>query len=193
MLEIWADVNGYEGLYQVSNFGKVKKLKRTMQTRNNKTLSYEEIILKPVANSKGYSRVTLIDRSGNKKKHFVHRLVATAFCLPKAGCNTVNHKDSNPLNNNASNLEWVTQSENIRHAVRSNRMNFSQEWHAQQEGVNKSIPVIGTNLKTGEKVFYSSISEAKKDGFNDSNISACCKGIRKKHKGFCWKYAKEVV
>jgi hypothetical protein len=191
--EIWVDVKGYEGLYQISNLGNVKKLKRMMRTKNNKILSYEEIILKPVANSSGYFRVTLIDCCGIKKKHFIHRLVATAFCPRSPRSNVVNHKDNNPANNASCNLEWVTQSENICHAVRQNRMNFSKEWLAQQNGATRSVPVVGTNLITGEKVYYSSMAEAEKDGFNDANISACCKGSRKTHNGFRWEYQKVVI
>ncbi|MBR3592179.1 MAG: HNH endonuclease [Clostridia bacterium] len=189
MSEIWRDIKGYKGLYQVSNLGNVKKLQRRILTKNNKMLMYEEMILKPSVNSAGYYRVILIDKNGNKNRFFVHRLVATAFCPQKPNCNIVNHKDCNPKNNNSNNLEWVTQSENIKFAIKSNRMRFSKEWYAQQSGTSKSKAVIRTNIKTGEKVHYASISAAKKDGFNIADIAECCKGKRNYHKGFLWEYA----
>lgn len=191
MTEMWKDIQGYEGLYQVSNLGRVKKLKRTIITKDNRKLSYNEIILKPIINSKGYYRVMLIDISGNRKRFFVHRLVATEFCNKNEKCNIVNHKDCNPLNNNYLNLEWVTQKDNIRYATKLNRMHFSKEWHEQQSGLGKCKAIKATNNITGEVKHYDSLTSARKEGFQVANINKCCNGIRKSHKGYKWEY--EVI
>lgn len=120
MTEIWADVNGYEGLYMVSNFGNVMSLRRTVrQGKYGKSREVEERILKPHDNGNGYLLVFLTQ--GCKKKNFyIHRLVAEHFVPNTTDGEYVNHKDFNKYNNRADNLEWCTQRENIRHS--SDRM-----------------------------------------------------------------------
>lgn len=116
--ETWKDVEGYEGLYQVSNFGRVKALYKELTVGNNGgTRIYPEAIL-ALGNSVGYPKVEL-HKNSKGKSHKVHALVATAF-LPntlKKPC--VNHKDGNKTNNHVSNLEWVTFSENLIHAIQA--------------------------------------------------------------------------
>ena len=98
--EIWRDCKGYEGLYQVSNMGRIWSLR---------TQRY----LKGDLNSVGYLRVLLKAKNGKVKKEFVHRLVALAFIANPQNKTQVNHKDANKLNNTADNLEWNTCKENI--------------------------------------------------------------------------------
>lgn len=186
--EIWKDIKGYEGLYQISNLGRVKKLQRTIITKNNRKLSYKEMILKPTLNSKGYCRVELIDITGNRKRCFVHRLVAFEFCDKQDNCNVVNHKDCNPLNNNYQNLEWVTQKENMQYSIGLNRKHYSKEWYEQQKGISKCKPIKAINIKTGEVKHYNKIASAVSEGFQGANINKCCRGIRKSHKGYKWEY-----
>lgn len=104
MEEIWKDIHGYKGYYQISNLGNVKNVK----TGN---------ILIGDINSVGYRRVWLY--SPIKKRFFIHRLVALHFCNGYKKDLVVNHKDGNKQNNNSSNLEWVTRSENDLHAFRN--------------------------------------------------------------------------
>lgn len=108
---------GYEGLYEVSDLGRVKSLGRTIQIHreNYTTRVWKEKILKPKISSK-YHRVWLCTGS-NKRIYGIHRLVAEAFIPNPENKPQVNHIDGNPANNLLSNLEWVTQSENTRHAV----------------------------------------------------------------------------
>ena len=113
MNEIWKPIEGYEELYEVSNTGKVR-------SRDRKTLRgvRKGRKLKPALIHQGYYMVSLCKGSVVKKAR-VNRLVAEAFCEKRNGCDQVNHKDGNKLNNNAENLEWCTKSENMIHAYRS--------------------------------------------------------------------------
>lgn len=110
MKEYWKDIKDYEGLYQISNLGRVKSLSRYVYTSNPKFKGYrctKEKILKSGKTKKGYLIVVL--RKNNKSKSmYVHRLVATAFIYNPNNLPEVNHKDENPLNNNVTNLEWCT-------------------------------------------------------------------------------------
>lgn len=111
MLEIWKDIQGYEGRYQVSNLGNVKSLKDTLGRPREK--------LRALGNTRqGYKRVDLYKKGDKPKNHLVHRLVAKAFLPNPENKPMVNHKDSNPSNNHIENLEWCTQSENIIHGYR---------------------------------------------------------------------------
>ena len=107
MSEIWKDIEGYEGLYQVSNLGRVKSLEKLKGVQIQK-----ERILSPTTIKGGYYRVTLC-KKGICNKYLVHRLVAKAF-LPQNI--TVNHKNGNKADNSVVNLEWLTQKENNIHA-----------------------------------------------------------------------------
>ena len=105
-MEIWKDIENYEGLYQISNFGNIK--------RNNK-------ILKPFKNTNGYYQIVLYKEC--KKKHcLVHKLVANAFIENKNNYKYINHKDENKLNNNINNLEWCTAKYNCNYGTRNERL-----------------------------------------------------------------------
>lgn len=103
-MEIWKDVEGYEGLYQVSNEGRIKSI------RKDKFLSVN-------FSGNGYGRVVLYNNG--YKAFLVHRLVATAFLPRPEGCTEVNHKDLNKTDNRSENLEWTTASENTKHAFKN--------------------------------------------------------------------------
>ena len=127
-VEIWKDVKGYEGIYQVSNKGKVKSLDRKIVSSDGKTHNYKGKILKPFLR-KGYYSVNL-RYSGTRKVCDVHRIMANSFI----GCGkVVNHKDGNKLNNNLENIELVTQSENVRHYLRLGlKKNFNNQYTKQK-------------------------------------------------------------
>lgn len=109
-VEEWRDVKGYEGLYQVSNLGRIKSL--FSWDVNKKKYVTGGKILKDRDNGTGYRCVT-IQYKNKVKVFYVHRLVAEAFCEKKDGANVVNHKDYDRSNNNANNLEWCTTIENV--------------------------------------------------------------------------------
>lgn len=116
-VEIWKDIEGYEGLYQVSNLGYVKSLARQIMNHGTTYLSKERI-LKFGIDSNGYALVVL-SKFNKHQSVRVHRLVATAFVYNQNHQNIVNHIDGNKLNNVYTNLEWTTSSENNSHAYKS--------------------------------------------------------------------------
>ena len=117
--EIWKDIKGYEGLYQVSNLGRVKALDRYKINNGGKHLVKEHIMKPNTHGTCDYHRVGLIDNNGTRKYHTIHKLVATAFIENNNNHKEINHKDGNKQNNSVENLEWVTPSENILHAYRT--------------------------------------------------------------------------
>jgi hypothetical protein len=120
MKETWADVKGYEGLYQISNLGAVKSLSRVVnQGKYGNTRVIPETLLRPTDNGNGYLIVGLRKDSG-RKNFYIHRLVAEHFIEKVDGAMYVNHKDYDTQNNTADNLEWCTQRQNILYSA--NRM-----------------------------------------------------------------------
>lgn len=118
-LEIWKDIEGFEGRYQISNYGRVKSLDRIVFNNGSNLIGKRKgIILKPGINGAGYYFVNFWDGFRNKAFR-IHRLVALAFCDAYVKGLHVNHKNGHKLNNSPENLEWVTPSENIKHAIRT--------------------------------------------------------------------------
>jgi len=115
MQEIWKDIEDFEGKYQVSNFGRVKSLKRKISEswKGNKA---ETIILNPLKGDRRYLQVSLWS-NGKDHKRYIHRLVAKAFIPNPENKPQVNHKDGDKCNNAVNNLEWNTRSENVKHAI----------------------------------------------------------------------------
>ena len=147
LVEVWKDIQDFEGLYQVSSFGRVKSLARLRQTRNGRFAPKRELILKQKISKSGYCVLNLCKNS--VKYHFsVHRLVAQAFLENPEHKPTVNHKDSNKLNNSVSNLEWSTSTEQMNHAVTNNLLEvrgapkFTKEFKQSVYDYKKNNPDI---------------------------------------------------
>lgn len=180
MEEIWKDIKDYEGLYQISNMGRVKSLPKLKKTPTT-TFMTKERIKKPCI-CKGYLRLGL-KKNGHTKSFFVHCLVAQAFIGDANGL-TVNHKDENKLNNRADNLEYMTLAENIRYGGGIQRSAKSRT----------DNPLIGTavNQYTLDGVFikrYISINQSKRENnFQQENISLCCLHKRNQSNGYIWRY-----
>lgn len=104
--EVWKDIPDYEGIYQVSNKGRIKSLARIVGNCKRK----DKIII-PKDNGTGYYKVNLY-KNGKHKNHYVHKLVASVFINNESNKPCINHKDYNRKNNNVENLEWVTYKEN---------------------------------------------------------------------------------
>lgn len=181
MKEIWKDIKGYEGLYQVSNKGNVKSL--------NYRHSGKEGILRPMFNSNKYLIVNLY-KNGNHKNLFVHRLVLMTFApINNMDKLEVNHKDENKQNNNLNNLEWCSRSYNNNYGSRTQRSAQSQ-----------SIPVVQLDPTTNKVVnVYCSAREAdRQTEFNQGNITQCCKNKLNRpgnniYKGYKWQYMSDYI
>ena len=166
MDEIWRDIEGYEGLYQISNKGHVKSLHNG-----------SERILRPVIDKYGYMFVYLYNN--NARKYFkIHRLVAQAFISNPENKPQVNHKDENKKNNCIENLEWATAKENSNYGTRNERVADS-----------RSKPILQYS-KSGDFIRgWKSAREVERMlGIANSHIIACCKGKRKSAGGYIWRY-----
>ena len=114
--EEWRDVRGYEGLYQISNKGRIKSLERYVKNSRKGNRLIKEKVLNPTDNGHGYKIIGLRYK-GKRKNHYIHRLVAEAFVDNPNNKNYINHIDYDRGNNNADNLEWCTQKENIHYSI----------------------------------------------------------------------------
>ena len=193
-MEVWKPIKNYEAFYEVSNHGRVRSKDRTIKVPFGRSGIKKGRIVKPQLNSRGYLRV-LLSNEVSKKYFFVHRLVAAAFIDNPEGLPVINHKDFNPLNNNADNLEWTTPLGNTRYSLDRGRFKRTPEWIAKLKAsldARIAKPVIGTNTKTGETVVFNVLNDCKKMGFQPSCVSNCCNGIRKHHLGFTWRFANEM-
>ena len=176
MEEIWKDIDGYEGSYQVSNLGGIKSFKKSDKGR----------ILKPGINPKGYLIATLSDNGQTREKK-VHRLVAQSFIPNPENKSQVNHIDGNKLNNRVNNLEWCTCKENISHAWGSGLSKPSEEMKKYNFIYSKRIRQYD---KKGNfiKEWESAVKAGKCLGIFQQGIVACLKGRTKTAGGFVWKY-----
>lgn len=120
--DIWKNIKGYEGWYQVSNTGKIRSMDRTITYWNKKYNCFvnqktKGKIIKPTDNGSGYLTVHLRVNK-HRKMFYIHRLVAETFLINDENKKEINHKDYNKYNNNVDNLEWVTRQENVNHSVK---------------------------------------------------------------------------
>ena len=188
-IEIWKtavyDGEVYEGLYKVSNLGKILSL--------NYNGTGKADLMNPCENKYGYLKVNL-RKNKETKQCLVHRLIAETFLENPENLPQVNHKDEDKTNNfvflnedgsvdkEKSNLEWKTHKDNINHGTR-----------------NERVSKANTNGKCSKKVLqlsldgelirkWPSVNECGRNGFNSVAVAACCRGERKTHKGFRWEY-----
>ena len=179
----WKDIAGYEGLYQISNLGEVKSLKRTYQCGNcgNITKELREKLMKQSTSKFGYKRVKLC-KNGNENIWLIHRLVAIAFLDNKTLLPQVNHKDENKSNNMVDNLEWCDAKYNINYGTGLSRMVEKQSKKVLQ------YDTAGKFMKV-----HTSIRGLKKLGFDRSSIIRCCQNKQITAYGYVWKYYSEVM
>lgn len=179
MEEIWKDIEGYEGLYQVSNFGRVKGLKRKVYNHFVK-----ECILNPVVLKKGYLQIRLHNKQ-NTKGFKIHRLVAEAFIPNPENKPQVNHINGIKTDNRVENLEWVTAKENMQHASTHKLLrDVSGNKNPNCKKINQY------NLKGNFIKQWNSISDIVNEFKIDRHcITKCCTHKIYKSHGYIWKYA----
>ena len=185
--EIWKSVKCYEGIYEVSNLGRVKSILHYVNTRYNKR-KVNEKILKLTKSKNGYIRIGL-SKNGKQIIYSVHRLVAISFIQNINNLRCVHHKDSNKHNNNLENLEWISIKDNTKRAyldglfkpVSPTKGKFGKDNH-------RSKPIAQftkDNVLIDE--FESSRDAMNKTGIDYRLISKVITGKNKTAKGYIWK------
>ena len=170
MAETWKPIAGYEGIYEVSSFGRVKSLKTGK-------------VLKPLDHGNGYLCVNL-SKKGKTKIHLIHRLVAMAFVENPYNHNVVNHLDEDKQNNHAGNLEWTTLVDNFQYGTAPERRGMAAKGKLGKESKRHNKIVC---VETGE-VFYGTGEIKRKYNISAGNVISCCKGRRKIAGGYHWEY-----
>ena len=190
-MEIWKDIDGYEGLYQISNFGNVKSLGNG---KANSSILHTVRLLKPQITD-GYLRIGLW-KNGKCKHYFVHRLVAFAFIPNPNNYPIINHKDEIKTNNTVDNLEWCDCKYNSNYGTLRERLSKKMKGKKMsKEAIEKMVNSISKpilQLTKNDEIIrkWKSGAEIKRVlGFNPSNISKVCLGKQKTSYGYKWKFA----
>lgn len=178
-MENWKPVVGYEGLYEVSDTGKVRSLNW------RKRGITKELFLKP--HNRGYLMVELANH-GKKKAFTVHRLVANAFIENPNGYATINHKDENKKNNNVDNLEWCSLEQNIKMYLENHP--DRKKGSGGRRKRKRCCPIVQKTLD-GDivKKWDCARDIFIETGMSDWSISQCCRGKQRTAYGFKWQYA----
>jgi hypothetical protein len=179
--EEWRDVVGYEGLYQVSNFGRVKRLNCNVYKNDKKSRNVKEKILSQYPRN-GYLRVRLLT-NGRQVAKVVHRLVAIAFVENSNNYIEVNHKDENKYNNLSHNLEWCDRSYNCSYGSIKER--FSKRFKGKKR---VSKPIFQYTIDGKFVKEWKSGYEIRKSKFSRGCVIDVCNGIRKTANGYFWSY-----
>lgn len=178
-IEIWKDIAGTNGYYQISNIGNVRSCYKKRHW----------VLLKKTTNTQGYYRFAISYPS--KKRLFVHREVAKAFIPNPNKLPVVNHLDCNPLNCNADNLEWTTLKGNYSHSKKLGHYDRTSKWIKNLTDTQRKIngkPICGTSLDGKKHIYLDSLNQCKMYGFQPSCVSNCCTGKRKYTAGYTWKF-----
>lgn len=173
--EAWLPIIGYEGLYEVSNHGRVRSLGHDKNHKGK--------ILKPILFSTGYLMVSL-SKNNIAKRCSIHRLVAIAFIPNPNRLPCVNHRDQNRQNNYVTNLEWCSYRYNDNYGTRNENISVSLTNHPSKSKRVGQYTLEDILLQT----FLSTMDVQRKLGFFNTRISACCRGKQKTAYGYIWKY-----
>lgn len=195
-MEIWKNIVGYEGLYQVSNLGRIRSLDRISKRNSISTRRIRGTIMKTHKYTNGYLFISLC-KDGEKKHFLIHRLVAMAFIPCCTEGYEVNHKNEKKTDNCVDNLEWITHKQNINYGTMIERRTL----HSNFKGINNpmfgrkgannpnSKPVLQFDLNGNLIRRWDCAKDIKRElGFNDSSIVKVAKGKQKTSYGFIWKY-----
>lgn len=184
--EVWRDVVGYEGLYQVSNIGRVKSLQRIIHLTNGKILTIKERIKNISCNNNGYLMATLC-KGGICGKYLVHRLVAQAFIPNPQNKPDIDHIDTDKSNNIVGNLKWVTPKENSNNPKTRKSMSIMSvgKLLGQKSPFAKKVYRFSLDMKL-IATYPSSTDAAKVTGLSRRKIQHCCHGEQVVYDGSLW-------
>ena len=187
-MEVWKDILGFEGLYQVSNKGNVKSVSRTVIDKNGRSIPIKSRVLKPAYRKRGGYGSIVLRKGGKSYPKTLHRLVAQAFIPNPNNYPCVNHIDEDTSNNNASNLEWCTWKYNDNYGLHGKRISMGHSKKVAQYDLNNNLIRVYTNATQASKVV----------GVDPSQIRACALGKVRKGKhgrqsfktagGYKWEY-----
>lgn len=189
-MEIWKDVVGYEGLYQVSNQGRVKSLDRNIKYKDGRVYYTKGKILKTHLQNGGYL-IAHLHKNGKTRGCTVHRLVATAFIENPEEKAEIDHINTIRTDNRVENLRWVTRSENFLNPLTRVRNSETRKGR-EKESLKRKVICLNT-----KEIFKDMFTAAKKYNLNSSNLTSCCQGKQisfgKDEKGnpLMWKYLDE--
>lgn len=191
MQEIWKDIPEYEGLYQVSNLGRIKSLERKVNKQTSIRVVNERIL--KLLKGKKYMQVCLSKNCKTKTK-LVHRLVAETFIPNYNNYQEVNHIDANVQNNCVNNLEWCNRYQNMQHAKQKRLIKHNKKekcfWYNKygKEHI-RSKKIIQKDKNNNVIKIWDSLADVKRQlKIHQSNISKCLKGERKTAGHFKWQY-----
>ena len=206
MKEIWKDIKDFEGLYQVSNFGRVRSLSRLVNSRNGKRTAQGKILFQNTYPNTGYKHVTLSKHS-KCKRYSVHRLVAETFIPNPDNLPCVNHKDETRTNNRVDNLEWCTYKYNSNYGTSPQKVSakmyarYKQDlmwknacvtrldiFHQQRKKQVCQLDLMGNLLKV-----WDSTVQTAQDGFVPNDVGACANHKRLTHHGYKWQWYSDYV
>ena len=177
--EEWKDIKGFEGIYQISNYGNVRSVNHYVKTGNNGMRLVKGRILKPFKTCNGYLFIKTSKKYGSKHLA-IHRLVAITFIENPNNYPNVNHKDEVKDNNVFTNLEWCNHSYNALYGTCQERLRQYKQ---------KRVNMIDKNTGTILKTFNSMKIAAEQLGIHKEQISSVCRGERKTAGGYKWRYA----
>ena len=198
--EEWRSIDGYEGLYEVSNLGRVRSLDKLVIFGSGSVKFMKGRVLKPTKDGGGYLKVTL-SKDGKQTTFKLQTLVAKTFdeiCGEYNDGLEIDHIDTNPLNNCAVNLRWCTHKDNINNPLTLQHKSDSRKgdkccWYGKFGKEHPgSKPVIQCNLNGTKLAEFDCIHEAeRKLGISASKVCACCRGRRKTAGGYRWAYKEQ--
>ena len=195
-MEEWMDIEGYEGLYQVSNEGRIKSLHREIIYKDGRKKVLEERILHNFLSDLGYYHV-MLSKDGVPKRYKVHRLVAKAFIPNPMNLPIINHKDECKTNNVVENLEWCDQNYNIHYGTMIDR---GKEKQLNRSDLSKEVEQYNLDGDLVETFKSASEIERKYPQFKTASVARCCRGGQilngkwqtiTSYKGYMWKYKNE--
>lgn len=189
--EEWKDIKDFEGLYQISNYGRVKSLSRTIHA-SDRDIHYKNMIMKISKNNRGYYVIALFNNN-TFKRFLVHRLVAQAFIPNLDNKLKVNHVEpvtKEKCDNRVCNLEWCTDKENSQWSIKLGRASKPPIHFGKNHPRHKSVYQIDKNGVIEN--YWDCIADACRTGkYERHSIILSCKDIHRTYKGFKWFYAED--